>query len=424
MLETASKPDVQWEWNNIDWRKTTKTVRELRQQIFRASQRENLKLLSSLQTLMLKSRANAALSVWQVTQTNRGQGEVCSLLEPCAVKVARTVLRGPADGNISRLPASLMEESASSGFRSFLMVIAAVFTVAQVYAEAAEDRQAGVTLTAGEIDSSTVEAGAFAVVIHGLGERHPVSGAWEQLRTDRGYIVAIDAKTLTLGLRRDEWPEVIALERIQTLVLAGTARLTDGGVSGALPKSAVTDSGQVDSGAVAGLTEKEKEFKVLPLFGKLAWRASKNPGSRIFLKIGYGTLTSVVSSLVVVEVYQRHGPEDPPPQYVFGALAYGFFFGWPIGVYGADPWESSFWMTTVGHGVGLWTVQKGMTDLWGLACFAIVASELSRLAPKEMRNPNPLQWLFGKVRRPDARVSFGLAPEPRRGLSAKATLRF
>ena len=49
----------------------------------------------------------------------------------------------------------------------------------------------------------------------------------------------------------------------------GTGRLTECCGSGALPKSAVTDSAQVDSDfAVAGQAEKEKEIKVLPLFGK------------------------------------------------------------------------------------------------------------------------------------------------------------
>lgn len=39
--------------------------------------------------------------------------------------------------------------------------------------------QAGVILEAGEIDSSTVGVGVFAVVIYGKGELHPVTGDWE-----------------------------------------------------------------------------------------------------------------------------------------------------------------------------------------------------------------------------------------------------
>ena len=73
MRENASGPEGQWEWYNIDWHITTKAVRDLRQRIYRASQDRDLKKLSSLQTLMLKSRANAALSVRQATQTNKGR---------------------------------------------------------------------------------------------------------------------------------------------------------------------------------------------------------------------------------------------------------------------------------------------------------------------------------------------------------------
>ena len=40
--------------------------------------------------------------------------------------------------------------------------------------------QAEVIIEAGEIDSSTVEIGAYVVVIYGEGERHPVSGKWER----------------------------------------------------------------------------------------------------------------------------------------------------------------------------------------------------------------------------------------------------
>ena len=50
-----------------------KAVRELRQQIYRASQKRDYKKLRSLQRLMLKSRANAELSVRQVTQINAGR---------------------------------------------------------------------------------------------------------------------------------------------------------------------------------------------------------------------------------------------------------------------------------------------------------------------------------------------------------------
>ena len=139
--------------------------------------------------------------------------------------------------------------------------------------------------------------------------------------------------------------------------------------------------------------------------------------TRIPSKILGGLVTSVATAGLFISL--GTGGTDFGT-YLHGVL--GLFIGWPVGVYLADPVESSLWMTTVGHGVGLWTARKGVTAWWAIPGFAIIASELSRLAPKGMRKP--LQWLFGKARRPDARVSFGLAPEPRRGLSARASLHF
>ena len=69
----ASRPSRLRKWQDIDWCQTTKAVKDLRQQIYRASEQGNHKKLRSLQRLMLKSRANAELSVRQVTQINEGR---------------------------------------------------------------------------------------------------------------------------------------------------------------------------------------------------------------------------------------------------------------------------------------------------------------------------------------------------------------
>ena len=116
-----------------------------------------------------------------------------------------------------------------------------------------------------------------------------------------------------------------------------------------------------------------------------------------------------------------------------GYLFVGLVVGYPLGVYLADPVESSFWMTYVGgYGLALGSVILGV-KMGGTTAKAslvvamgspIMASELSRLLPKRYRNPNPFKWLFGKFRRPSPRVSFGLVPDLQRGLSARATLRF
>ena len=60
-------------WNDINWCRHRKLVRNLRQRIYRASRQGDHKKLRSLQRLMLKSRANRELSVRRVTQINKGR---------------------------------------------------------------------------------------------------------------------------------------------------------------------------------------------------------------------------------------------------------------------------------------------------------------------------------------------------------------
>lgn len=81
--------------------------------------------------------------------------------------------------------------------------------------------QAEVIKEAGEIDSSTVEIGAYVVVIYGEGERHPVSGKWEREATVKGYIKTIDSERLTIGIH--SWKMEIARDRIHKLIIARSA---------------------------------------------------------------------------------------------------------------------------------------------------------------------------------------------------------
>ncbi len=60
-------------WNQINWREVNKTVRNLRQRIFRARKLGNFRKLRSLQKLMQRSYANLLLSVRRITQTNQGK---------------------------------------------------------------------------------------------------------------------------------------------------------------------------------------------------------------------------------------------------------------------------------------------------------------------------------------------------------------
>ena len=106
-----------------------------------------------------------------------------------------------------------------------------------------------VILEADEIDSSTVPVDSYVVVIHGQGERHPVSGEYEQLVTSRGYVHAVDAEVLTLFRRWDGEPEWIAVEQIQTLVLMGSPSLgVEAGKGPADPVSSKAKSSSLGHG--------------------------------------------------------------------------------------------------------------------------------------------------------------------------------
>jgi RNA-directed DNA polymerase len=61
------------DWDAVDWRQVEQDVRRLRQRIFAASKAADLKKVRNLQSLMLRSRANALLSVRRVTELNAGR---------------------------------------------------------------------------------------------------------------------------------------------------------------------------------------------------------------------------------------------------------------------------------------------------------------------------------------------------------------
>jgi RNA-directed DNA polymerase len=60
------------EWETIDWRSCEEQVRRLRQRIFKATRDGDWPKVRNLQKLMLRSRANALVSVRQVAQRNAG----------------------------------------------------------------------------------------------------------------------------------------------------------------------------------------------------------------------------------------------------------------------------------------------------------------------------------------------------------------
>jgi len=65
--------DDELDWLSIDWQRVEGDVRRLRQRIFTASKAGDLSKVRSLQKLMLRSRANALVSVRRVTELNAGR---------------------------------------------------------------------------------------------------------------------------------------------------------------------------------------------------------------------------------------------------------------------------------------------------------------------------------------------------------------
>lgn len=61
------------DWDTINWRTVDKRVKNLRQRIFRATEKQQWNQVRSLIKLMLRSYSNLLSSVKKVTQTNRGK---------------------------------------------------------------------------------------------------------------------------------------------------------------------------------------------------------------------------------------------------------------------------------------------------------------------------------------------------------------
>lgn len=87
-------------WYGIDWDQAGQDVRRLRQRIFAASRDGDLKRVRNLQKLMLRSRANAQVSVRRVAELNDGRKTAgidgrTALLAPQKAELASRVQRGP-----------------------------------------------------------------------------------------------------------------------------------------------------------------------------------------------------------------------------------------------------------------------------------------------------------------------------------------
>ncbi len=146
---------------------------------------------------------------------------------------------------------------------------------------------------------------------------------------------------------------------------------------------------------------------------------------RVGKKVASGTIVGIVFSPLGSRVLGSGsvGGDSSLGGAVGAYVAFGL--GYPIGVYLVDARESSFWLTLIGGGLGWWGAASLLDSRnpseWGawVTFFGapVLASELSRM-----------DAVTGGPKRPkesqDLRFSFGLVPQPQRGLSARAILRF
>ena len=229
--------------------------------------------------------------------------------------------------------------------RFMLASIALLAMVNHTHADTGRD-DAEVVLEADEIDRSTVEVGAFVVVVYGQGERQPTSGEWTKLDTVKGYIKAVRQRSLILSLERYGWPESIALDRIQTLTLVespaleSTDRDSTAAIADPSPNAAVRDSMPVD--AIERLADKYG-YGIDPPDD----RNDRNNGfgAKCIMGAGVGTLSAITAFLLLMSSGQCPDTEDPifclegPP--VTGGKI-GFLLGTAFGVTIVDPYDELF----------------------------------------------------------------------------------
>lgn len=108
------------DWDAVDWRACEKRVRRLRQRIFTASRAGDLQRVRSLQKLMLRSRANALLSVRRVSERNAGRmtagvdGEVV-LTGKAKMRLAEAVQRSSESWRVLPVRRVYIPKQGSSG---------------------------------------------------------------------------------------------------------------------------------------------------------------------------------------------------------------------------------------------------------------------------------------------------------------------
>ena len=300
----------------------------------------------------------------------------------------------------------------------FASLLAADAQVGAAASDVPESVRVERVLTAGQIDSSTVDVGALAVVVYGQGERHPISGAWTQLDTVRGSIKAVDSRRLIVGLEPDGWSKWIALERIQTLRLIGAP--FSGSADRDLTRTRTSKPAQPAQAEPEVARSDSLSEQMEAMVKRYYMKADNRDALRIAQKLIAGGLGGVVGGLAgaAIALDTATWPEggDGIGAEVVAVMGFciGNVIGTPLGVSVVDS-HDLFIASLVGSvvgltgGIGLTIASSGVlfpSLFIGPVIGATMMSEQSRKPPQ--------------VRR----VSLSLSPTLNGGLSAVATLRF
>lgn len=295
--------------------------------------------------------------------------------------------------------------------RMFAVVRSPVIYLLAIMGAAASDATESVqgerVLTAGQIDSSTVDVGACVVVIYGQGERHSVSGAWIRLDTTRGYIRAVDWEQRQLMLAREQSGEVetLGVDRIRTLTVIDA----DNAVQ---EDSLAVENGKVEKPPVLLGHRIANGIRDIRVLG-----GGKRAGERIFTKVVFGALSGAAFTAIgfgVIANIDDSSKDLTGPGYLLIGAAIGSSVGFPLGVTAVDPYDS-LPMTLL---AGVIPGAVGTDLIWDFHetgfLIAYVAPIICSLIASELWHQPP----------ESRHVSFGLAPIFNGGLSAVTTLRF
>ena len=291
--------------------------------------------------------------------------------------------------------------------------------------------RAEVVLEASEIDISTVEVGALAVVIHMQEKPHPILREWEQLVTTRGYVQSVDAEVLPLALERNGRPQRIAVDRIQRLTLMG------------VPSSETVErnSAQVAVSRADGGFEGTQDTLSVGTDDKADTRIGKKLATGVLGGVTGGLAGAVIAMGAWSPIEAEPGTDPSAANAVgfLGSALFGFWGGNLVGTAAGVSWvdpQDNFLITLAGSALLGSGVPYGVVFMFAdvnnetasgiFGAISVLSAFLGPIVGATIASERWRKSLSAKphLKSEARRVSVGLVPDPKGGLSAIATLRF